>query len=154
MQIYRQSTKALDILLNRNERLVYSLCREEISDIVLAQRTQLPLDVLNQTLSALLEHGLIVKVASSQEAPSRPLVPPPSTPTTDRLDASKAQLFDILETELGERARKFLPEIESKQNLNELEEWSRKLVLKLKLTLSQKAANTLEARFQSLFKLD
>lgn len=149
MQIYRQSTKALDILLNRDERLVYSLCREEISDIVLAQRTQLPLDVLNKTLSALLEHGLIEKVASSQDPPSRSSDPQPTVPT--KLDTTKAQLFAILETELGERAKKFLPEIESKQNLGELEEWSRKLVLKLRLTLSQKAANMLEARLQSLF---
>lgn len=149
MQIYRQSTKALDILLNRDERLVYSLCREEISDIVLAQRTQLPLDVLNKTLSALLEHGLIEKVASSQDPPSRSSDPQPTVPT--KLDSTKAQLFAILETELGERAKKFLPEIESKQNLGELEEWSRKLVLKLRLTLSQKAANMLEARLQSLF---
>lgn len=151
MQIYRQSTKALDILLNRNERLVYSLCREEISDIVLAQRTQLPLDVLNKTLSALLEHGLIEKVASSQDPPSRSSDPQPIVPTLTKLDTTKAQLFAVLETELGERAKKFLPEIESKQNLGELEEWSRKLVLKLRLTLSQKAANMLEARLQSLF---
>ncbi len=151
MQIYRQTAKTLDFLLNRDERLVYSLCREEISDIVLAQRTQLPLDVLNKTLSALLEHGLIEKVASSPEVASRSLDSPSVMPLPDKLSTTKAQLAAILEAELGERAKKFLSEIESKQNLGELEEWSRKLVLKLRLTLSQKAANTLEARLQSLF---
>jgi hypothetical protein len=151
MQIYRQTAKTLNILLNRDERLVYSLCREETSDIVLAQRTQLPLDVLDETLSALLEHGLIEKVASSQEVASRSLDSPHDTPLPDKLSTTKAQLAAILEAELGEQAKKFLSEIESKQNLGELEEWSRKLVLKLRLTLSQKAANTLEARLQSLF---
>jgi len=151
MQIYRQTSKALDIFLNRDERLVYALCREEISDIVLAQRTQLPLDVLNNTLSALLEHGLIEIVVSSQNAPSQPADPQPATPTPDKLVATKAQLAAILKAELGEHAAKFLPEIEQKQSLGELEDWSHKLVIKLRLTLSQKAANALEARLQSLF---
>jgi len=151
MQIYRQTSRALDIFLSRDERLVYTLCREEISDIVLAQRTQLPLDVLNKALSALLEYGLIEIVASSQNAPSQPADPQPDTPTLDKLVATKAQLAAILKAELGEHAVKFLPEIERKQSLGELEEWSRKLVIKLKLTLSQKAANALEAHLRSLF---
>jgi hypothetical protein len=124
MQIYRQTSRALDIFLSRDERLVYTLCREEISDIVLAQRTQLPLDVLNKALSALLEHGLIEIVASSQSEPSRP-----AEHTPDKLVAAKAQLAAILKAELGEHAAKFLPEIERKQSLGELEEWSRKLVI-------------------------
>jgi len=85
-------------------------------------------------------------VASSQSEPSRP-----AEHTPDKLVAAKAQLAAILKAELGEHAAKFLPEIERKQSLGELEEWSRKLVIKLKLTLSQKAANALEAHLRSLF---
>ena len=118
---------------------------------MLAQRTQLPLDVLNNTLSALLEYGLIEIVASSQNAPSQPADSQPDTPTLDKLAATKAQLAAILKAELGDHAAKFLPEIERKQSLGELEEWSHKLVIKLRLTLSQKAANALEAHLQSLF---
>ncbi len=146
MQIYRQTDKVLDILLSREQRLVYSLCREEISDVVLAQRTQLALDVLSTILSSLLEHGLIETVATTPQASTA------RSRETDRLAEVKAQLMATLGAELGERAQKYQPEVQSKQSLSELEEWSRKLVLKLRLTISQKAADTLETRLQALFK--
>lgn len=148
MHIYRQTAKSLDTLLSRDERIVYLLCREEISEATLTQRTQLDPDILSKTLADLLERGLIEKVISS---PSTANSPPP-TPSPDKLAATKIQLMTFLEAELGEGAAKFLTQIESKQALGELEEWSRKLVLKLRLTLSQKAADALEARLQSLFR--
>lgn len=48
MHFYRQTSKALDIFLSREERLVYTLCREAVSDLVLAQRTQLAPETLQQ----------------------------------------------------------------------------------------------------------
>ncbi|WP_297852670.1 hypothetical protein [Meiothermus sp.] len=151
MRIYRRTAKPLAILLGREERLVYSLCREEISDVVLAQRTSLALDVLEKILASLLEQGLIETVVASKDLSSEVLQSEPTTAFQDRLATTKAKLAEILEAELGQQAKKYLPELESKQSLTELEEWSYKLVLKLKLTISQKAATALEARLKSLF---
>ncbi|WP_018466642.1 hypothetical protein [Calidithermus timidus] len=151
MQIYRRTAKPLAVLLGREERLIYSLCQEEISDVVLAQRTNLALDVLEKILASLLELGLIETVVSTKNLPSENLQSEPKTALQERLAATKAKLTEILEAELGTHAKKYLPEIESKKSLAELEEWSYKLVLKLKLTISQKAAATLEARLKSLF---
>lgn len=145
MQIYRHTSKALNILLSREERLVYAMCREEISDVLLAQRTHLPLDALQGILAHLLEYGLIETIAGTQGTPS---VKPEES---DPLAPVKAQLFAALEAELGAKAEKYRSEIEQKQSLAELEEWSHKLVLKLRLTISQKAAEALEARIKTLF---
>ncbi len=145
MRYYRQTSKALDIFLHREERLVYTLCREAVSELVLAQRTQLAPEVLQQLLTHLLEHGLIEEVRANQE-PARPPTDPPNP-----LAITKARLLTILQEELGERASQFAPEVERKEDLKALEEWSRRLVLKLRLTMSQKAADALEARLRSLF---
>jgi hypothetical protein len=145
MHFYRQTSKALDIFLSREERLVYTLCREAVSDLVLAQRTQLAPETLQQLLAHLLEQGLIEEVGANQE----PAPPPPATP--DQLAIIQARLLTILQEELGERASQFALEVERKEDIKVLEEWSRRLVLKLRLTMSQKAADALEARLQSLF---
>ncbi|GIW24396.1 MAG: hypothetical protein KatS3mg069_0663 [Meiothermus sp.] len=119
--------------------------------MVLAQRTSLALDVLEKILASLLEQGLIETVVASKDLSSEVLQSEPTTAFQDRLATTKAKLAEILEAELGQQAKKYLPELESKQSLTELEEWSYKLVLKLKLTISQKAATALEARLKSLF---
>ncbi|GEM82149.1 MAG: hypothetical protein KatS3mg074_551 [Meiothermus sp.] len=146
MQVYKQTAKALDVLLSREQRLVYSLCREEISDVVLAQRANLPLDFLQSILIHLLEQNLIEVVVGTPNAPTA------EPKATDPLATTKAQLMAALEAELGEKAKKYQAEVEGKQSLSELEEWSLKLVLKLRLTISQKAADALEARVKALFK--
>ncbi|MCS7068800.1 MAG: hypothetical protein N2Z75_05695 [Meiothermus sp.] len=145
MQIYRHTSKALDVLLSREERLVYALCREEISDALLAERTLLPLDTLRGILARLQAQGLIEAVASTQDAPrSKPEEP-------DALALKKARLIAALEAELGEKAQKYRAEVERMQTQTELEEWSLKLVLKLRLTISQKVAEALEARIKAVF---
>ncbi len=146
MQVYKHTAKALDILLSREERLVYALCREEISDVLLAQRTHLPLDFLQSILIHLLEQNLIEVVVGT---PNTPTAEPKAT---DPLATTKAQLMAALEAELGEKAKKYHGEVEGKQSLSELEEWSSKLILKLRLTISQKAAGALEARIKALFR--
>lgn len=146
MRVYKHTGKVLDILLSREQRLVYSLCREEISDVVLAQRTNLPLDVLQSILTYLLQHSLIEIVVGT------PNVPTAEPIATDHLATAKAQLMTALEAELGEKAKKHHAEVASKQSLSELEEWSLKLILKLRLTTSQKTAEALEARIKALFK--
>lgn len=145
MRYYRQTSKALNIFLNREERLVYALCREAVSDQLLAQRTQLAPEMLDKLLAHLLEQGLIEQVSAHQEPAGPPADPP------DQLAITKARLLTILQEELGGRASQFALEVERKEDLRALEEWSRKLVLKLRLTMSQKAADALEARLQSLF---
>lgn len=145
MHYYRQTSKALDIFLNREERLVYTLCREAVSDQLLAQRTQLAPEILDKLLAHLLEQGLIEQVSAHQEPAGPPADPP------DQLAITKARLLTILQEELGGRASQFALEVEGKEDLRALEEWSRKLVLKLRLTMSQKAADALEARLRSLF---
>lgn len=145
MYYYRQTSKVLDIFLDREERLVYVLCREAVSDQLLAQRTQLASETLNKLLAHLLEQGLIEKISAHQELASPPADPP------DQLAITKSRLLTILQEELGERASQFASEALRKEDLKALEEWSRKLVLKLRLTMSQKAADALEARLQSLF---
>ncbi|GIW39277.1 MAG: hypothetical protein KatS3mg075_758 [Meiothermus sp.] len=151
MGIYRQTTKSLDILLSRDERLVYSLCREAISDVVLAQRTQLAHEAIDKALSTLVAHGLIERIDLSHDPQNRSSNSQPIASAPDPLVEAKTRLASVLTTELGNQAAKFLPEIESKKDLRELEEWSRKLILKLRLTMSQKAADSLEARLKSLF---
>lgn len=145
MHFYRQTSKVLDIFLNREERLVCTLCQEAVSDLVLAQRTQLAPEILQQLLTHLLEQGLIEKVSTNQE-PARPLIDSPNP-----LTITKARLLTILQEELGEQASQFVLEVEHKEDIKALEEWSRKLILKLRLTMSQKAADSLEARLKSLF---
>lgn len=145
MHYYRQTSKALDIFLNREERLVYTLCREAVSDQLLAQRTQLAPEVLQKLLAHLLEQGLIEEVSTNQKPAS-----PPANPS-DQLAITKSRLLAILQEELGGRASQFALEVEGKEDLRALEEWSRKLVLKLRLTMSQKAADAFEARLRSLF---
>lgn len=82
----------------------------------------------------------------ANQEPARPPADPP-----DQLAIIKARLLTILQEELGERASQFALEVERKEDIKVLEEWSRRLVLKLRLTMSQKAADALEARLQSLF---
>lgn len=65
MNLYQQTSKRLDVFLSREQRLVYTLCREVISDVVLAQRTQLALDVVQGILAELQEKGLVEQIAGS-----------------------------------------------------------------------------------------
>lgn len=175
MNLYQQTSKRLDVFLSREQRLVYTLCREVISDVVLAQRTQLALDVVQGILAELQEKGLVEQIAGSPpfgvRTPARHEVDRPpaeevkrSSPeaaisghigqTSEdglRLKTAKAQFMAALEAVLGSQAHKYQQELEAKQSLAELEEWGRKLVLKLRLTVSQKAAQALEERLKSLF---
>ena len=112
MNLYRQTAKRLDIFLNREQRLVYTLCREVISDVILAQRTQLALDLVQGILAELQEKGLIEQVAGSQPAALHE--------EALSLEASKAQLMAALEAVLGSQAHKYQQELAAKQNLAEL----------------------------------
>lgn len=55
-----------------------------------------------------------------------------------------------LEDMPGGQAHKYQQELEAKQSLVELEELGRNLVLKLRLTVSQKAAQAREEKLESL----
>lgn len=178
MNLYQQTSKRLDVFLSREQRLVYTLCREVISDVVLAQRTQLALDVVQGILAELQEKGLVEQIAGSPpraestagmgrsgegvESSSAHAVATPSPETAIsgqsgqtsedalRLKTAKAQFMAALEAVLGSQAHKYQQELEAKQSLAELEEWGRKLVLKLRLTVSQKAAQALDEKLKSL----
>ncbi len=146
MRIYRRTPKPLDELLGREERLVYALCQQEVSDVVLAQRTGLALDRLEEILESLRTKGLIELLAATlQESP------PPPTPN-DPLAEAKAQLGQTLQATLGQQAPRYLAELEAATSLGELEERALKLSLKLRLTVSQEAAQALEAKIKTLFK--
>ncbi|WP_027882547.1 hypothetical protein [Meiothermus rufus] len=147
MRIYRQSSKPLDELLGREERLVYALCQQEVSDVVLAQRTGLALDRLSEILEGLEAKGLLELLAATP-----PEQPQPPTPSRPDLAEAKAQLVQTLQHTLGRQASRYLAEIEAATSLSELEERALKLALKLRLTVSQEAAQALEAHANALFK--
>lgn len=147
MSIFRHTSKTLDMLLNREQRTVYSLCRQEISKDELTVKTQLTPDVLDSTLSALIGFGLIEQVASSAPASTQPA---PSHPP-DQLAETKAKLVAALQTTLGSRAANYTAEIQSKQSMADLEEMALRLAIKLRLTVSQQAASSLEATIRNLF---
>ncbi|MCS7059149.1 MAG: hypothetical protein NZ849_11315 [Meiothermus sp.] len=142
MRIYRQTQKPLGVFLSREQRLVYSLCREEVSDILLAQRSGLALDLVREILKQLCAQGLVELVAEDREAGES--IPSP-------LEAARIQLREALQAALGEQAVQYLPELETKQSLAELEEWARRLLIKLRLAISQKAASILEAELKKIF---
>ncbi|RIH83151.1 hypothetical protein Mlute_02279 [Meiothermus luteus] len=141
MQIYRQTQKPLGVFLSREQRLIYSLCREEVSDILLAQRSGLALDLVRQILSELCAQGLVERV-TGEEA---------KEPAPSPLEAARTRLREALQATLGEQAAQYLPELEAKQSLAELEGWARRLLIKLRLTISQKAAGVLEAELKKIF---
>lgn len=147
MSTFRHTSKTLDILLNREQRIVYSLCRQDISKDELATKTQLAPDVLDSTLSALIAFGLI-----EQLVPSAPAFSPTApSPDPDRLAETKAKLLTALQATLGSRAANYTAEIQSKQSMSDLEEMALRLVIKLRLTVSQQAASSLETTIRNLF---
>ncbi|RDI95802.1 hypothetical protein DV704_05895 [Meiothermus sp. QL-1] len=138
MRVYRQSPKPLKILLSREERLIYTLCREEISDVLLAERTGLALDVVQEILLRLCQQGLLEVVVQGPSSPSP-------------LQSAQERLMRALEAALGPKAQAYAAEIQSKASLGALEEYSRKLVLRLRLTISRRAAEALEAELKKIF---
>ncbi|MGQ9837077.1 MAG: hypothetical protein ACUVRV_03700 [Cyanobacteriota bacterium] len=61
-----------------------------------------------------------------------------------QLQFVKARVASVLESYLGKQAASYQQELESKRSLAEIEEWGYKLVIKLRLAVSQEAAVALE----------
>jgi len=147
MSSFRHTSKTLDMLLNRDQRWVYLLCRQEISKVELADKTLLAKDVLEATLLDLLGFGLIEQLTPSAPASS----PPVPSPSLDRLAETKTRLLIALQASVGSRAANYTAEIQSKQSMADLEEMALRLIVKLRLTVSQQAASSLEATIRNIF---
>ncbi len=147
MRIYRQTARPLDTLLGREERLVYTLCQQETSDVVLAHRSGLALDRLEEVLKTLQARGLVELLVSSEKTSGLKQAPA----QTGALDQAKTRLVKVLQSSLGTQASRYVQEIEAAVSLAELEERALKQVLRLRLAVSQEAARTLEAEIRATF---
>jgi DNA-binding MarR family transcriptional regulator len=138
--MYVQTSKILTSTLSREERQIFFRCHSPKSLDDLRKSTGLDDGQLERALKNLVLSGLL-KHVTNEAAPKTKT----AFPKEDALTRAKKQFQRELERVLGARADKFSKDIQAAETLTEFEEVTRKLLLKLKLTISKEAAKELEA---------
>jgi hypothetical protein len=148
--MYRTTSKVLDKRLSREEQLVYLKCFVPRSLADLSRTTGLDKHVLGRTLEGLVSAGYLRELSNALPDtfnPKATLTPEHAQETP--LDRAKRKLQEDLGRILGGQADAFNKEMQAAPGIAELKGISRKILLRLKLTVSQKAARDFEASLQT-----
>ena len=147
--MYSTTSKVLDKRLSREEQLVYLKCFVPKSLADLTRLTGLETGVLERTLQSLLASGLLRQLSNNLAHN------PKATMTSESLqeaplEKAKRSLGAELERLLGSQAEALKGDIQTARSVAELKGTVRKILLKLKLTMSQKVAREFEATVQAV----
>jgi hypothetical protein len=147
--MYRTTPKSLDKRLSKEEQLVYLKCFVPKSLADLRRLTLLDEATLESTLSRLIGSGFLYELTNTIA------VNPKATLTAEMmtenaLDKAKQKVQRELERSLGVQATPFVREVQAVGSIAELKGVVKKILLKLKLTVSQKAAKEVEMNVGSI----
>jgi hypothetical protein len=143
--MYSTTSKVLDKRLSKEEQLVYMKCFVPKSSSDLSRTTGLEASVLERTLASLVEAGYLRELSNTLSNTFNPKATWTPEVQETPLGKAKRKLQGDLERILGGQADAFKQELLGAPGVAELRGVSRKILLKLKLTVSQKAAREFEA---------
>lgn len=149
--MYSTTSKVLDKRLSREEQHVYLKCFVPKSFTELSCLTGLEGSVLEQALNKLVAAGYLRQLSNTIPTtlnPKATLTPEHIQETP--LDRASRKLQGELERLLGTQADALNRELQAAQSVADLKGVSRKILLKLKLTVSQNAAREFEASMHAL----
>jgi hypothetical protein len=148
--MYSTTSKVLDKRLSKEEQLVYMKCFVPKSFADLDRTTGLGPDLLERALKNLVSAGYLRELSNTVPSTFNPKVTlTPEHSQENPLDRAKRKLQEDLGRTLGSQADTFNKEMQAAPSVAELRGVSRKILLKLKLTVSQRAAREFEASIQS-----
>jgi len=148
MRLQRSSAPfPMDRLMTREERKVYTACRDPMTIQDLAAKTKLDDGLVNTIVTQLLSEGIIVDLDGTPVIKSEPI---PETPKVD-IEGLKAELERTLTQQLGNKAAPYIKQVQACMDIEELEKVARSQVMKLNFAVSQQAGAALNTTIQQLF---
>jgi hypothetical protein len=152
--MYRTTSKSLDKRLAKDEQLVYLKCFVPKSFADLRRLTSLDEKTLETVLANLVALGFLREMTNDIAVSVNPKATrTPEMPFEDALARAKRKIQSDLERVLGAAAAPFVADVQNTQSVGELKGVVKKILLKLKLTVSQNAAKELETSVQALLDI-
>ncbi len=149
--MYRTTSKSLDRRLSKDEQLVYMKCFVPKSLADLQRVTSLEQETLKTTLERLIALGFLREMTDKVVQLVNPKATlTPETMNESTLSRAKRKLSGELERVLAAQSEAFVPELQRAQSIPELKGTARKILVKLRLTVSQAAAKEFETSIGSL----
>ncbi len=150
--MYRTTSKSLDKRLSKEEQLVYLKCFVPKSLGDLRRITSLEEKTLESALTNLMALGFLRELTNAVASSVNPKATlTPETLGEDVLARSQRKLTEELGRLLGLQAQAFQREVDRTQSIAELKGIARKILVKLRLTISQSVAKDFEAATQKIF---